>query len=146
MSFHKLGAIKAEKDIENQEQSPVSTSIKPFSFKMPIHIVEAMDISASHMGISRNQLLNTIVESFFAQSFVDWVDGYKSLFVTNHKTEAQFILEEANTAIHASNYSDEAVKYFEHSIMSYIQEHDIATDVYKSFVDGKLSTLENEDD
>ena len=146
MSFYQLGAIKAEKDIENHEQSPVSTSLKPFSFKMPIHIVEAMDISASHMGVSRNQLLNTIVESFFAQSFVDWVDGYKSLFVIDDKTEAQFILEEANKAIHASDYSDEAVKYFEYSIMSYIQDHDIATDVYKSLIDGKLSTLENQDD
>ena len=43
MSFYQLGAIKAEKDIENHEQSPVSTSVKPFSFKMPIHIVEAME-------------------------------------------------------------------------------------------------------
>lgn len=138
MSFHRIGESKAAKDIEQHELFSFNSSSKPYSFKIPTHIVEAIDICSSHMGLSRNQLVNQLIVNFLAQSFSEFVDGYSSSFVNEGKNEAQILLEELNNAVKESDASDEAVGFLNQEITKFIETHNMASSVSLNLHSGKL--------
>ena len=138
MSFQSIGEFKAAKDIEQHELTSFNSTSKPFSFKIPTHIVEAIDICSNHMGMSRNQLVNKIIITYLAQAFSEFVDGYSSAFVDVNKTEAQRLLDELNKAVQGSNASDEAVGFLNQEIINFIDLHDMASSVSTNLHVGKL--------
>lgn len=136
MSFHRIGSLKAARDIEQDELASFYSSSKPYSFKIPTHVIEAIDICSSHMGLSRNQLVNQILTNFLAQSFSEFVDGYSSTFAIQGKTEAQILLDELDKATQGVDASDEAIGFLNQEIINFIQVNDMADAVYVGF-DGK---------
>ncbi len=138
MSFQTIGEVKAAKDIEQHELTSINSSSKPFSFKIPTHIVEAIDICSNHMGMSRNQLVNKIIVTYLAQAFSEFVDGYSSAFVDESSSEAQRLVDELNKAVQGSNASDEAVGFLNQEIMNFIEVHGMASSVSTNLHLGKL--------
>lgn len=138
MSFQRIGEFKAAKDIEQHESLSFNSSSKPYSFKIPTHIVEAIDICSSHMGLSRNQLVNQLIVTYLAQSFSEFVDGYSSAFSDSGKTEAQFLLDELNRAVQGSDASEEAVGFLDQEITNFIERHNMSPSVSLNLHSGKL--------
>lgn len=138
MSFQSIGEFKVAKDIEQHELTSINSASKPFSFKIPTHIVEAIDICSNHMGMSRNQLVNKIILTYLAQAFSEFVDGYSSAFHDENQNEAQRLLDELNKAVQGSNASDEAVNFLNQEIINFIELHGMASGVSKNLHLGKL--------
>lgn len=138
MSFRLNGKNKAAKDIETHELSSVSSTTKPYSFKIPSHIIASIDVFSSHMGISRNQFVNQLISSFLIQAFSEFVDGYSSEFLDQGKSEAQILLDELSRALEGTDVPDEVVKFLNDETLMFIQEHDMASAVYVGLLDGKL--------
>jgi len=138
MSFHLNGKNKAAKDIETHELSAVSSTTKPYSFKIPSHVIGGIDVLSSHMGISRNQFVNQLINTFLIQAFSEFVDGYSSEFVNQGKSEAQILLDELSRSIDGSDVSDEVIQFLNDETLMFIQEHDMASSVHLNFPSGKF--------
>lgn len=132
MSFQRIGQEKAATDIEQHESISISDAVtKAYSFKIPTYLMEMIDASANHMGISRNQLVNQMLINYLPQAFSEFTDGYSSLFVNKDKSEAQILLDELEKALDKTPVSDEAKSYFQSEIMSFIRQHDMTGDKEK---------------
>lgn len=132
MSFQRIGEEKAATDIEQHESISISDVVtKAYSFKIPTYLMEMIDASANHMGISRNQLVNQMLINYLPQAFSEFTDGYSSLFVNKDKSEAQILLDELEKALDKTPVSDEAKSYFQSEIMSFIRQHDMTGDKEK---------------
>ena len=122
MSFSDMGYAKAERDIEDHEdhKPSVDSPIKPFTTKVPSHVIEALDLVASSMNISRNTLVSKLINQFLGQAFCDYHLGYKSVF-NIEESEQKYVIGQLKP-IDDSGVSEEARIYLSSAVLNSVQD------------------------
>lgn len=118
MSFLSLGYEKAQVEIERLSQkdaSSISSEIKPFTTKAPSHVIEALDALAEQFGTSRNGLVLTLIEDYLGTAFVDYHNGYGSVF---NEDIHQFPLSRLESLFKNSDLSKEAKAFLERLVLT----------------------------
>ena len=123
LSFGSMGSAKAEQDINAHEQdkaSAVFSEIKPFTTKAPVHVIEALDLFASHLGMTRNALVLKLLNQYMGQAFTEYSIGYNSLFNTPDKTDEQVVIDGLNNFLEGSEVSEQTKEYFSRLVMDHL--------------------------
>jgi hypothetical protein len=127
-SFVSMGAASAEHEIELAEQSPstsIHSEIKPFTTKVDSHVIEALDIVAGSMGISRNTLVVKLINHYLPFAFDSFHGSRYSVFehvCSNmpEKSSEQFVLSTLESLIGTSDVSEEAKAYLKRGIVGHV--------------------------
>ena len=118
VSFSDMGHSKAEREIESHEsgKSEVETRLKPFTIKTQAHQIEALDVVAEMMEISRSALVVKLINHYLGQAVYDFLSSYNSVF-SHDKPEEVVVLDHIETLL-ATKYPDlspEAKNFILHS-------------------------------
>lgn len=127
-SFDSMGYASAEREIElaeNTSNPKVRSEIKPFTTKTDAHVIEALDVVASSMGISRNTLVVKLINHYLPQAFIEFQEARFSVFSTTcsempEKTSEQFVLNALTHITESTDMSDEARNYLNSSIVRHV--------------------------
>lgn len=112
-SFGAMGYAKAEQEI-NSEQANVpniSSEIKPFTTKAPVHVIESLDVIAGHFGITRNALVLKLINQYLGQAFSEYSTSYNSIFSNPDVSDIQQVIHDIEALTIQSDASQEAKDY-----------------------------------
>lgn len=120
VSFSDMGHSKAERDIESVESGNVDiqTKLKPFTIKTQAHQIEALDVIAELMGISRSALVVKLINHHLGQAAFDYLAGYNSVF-HHEKPQEVVVLEDLEKTLNKSeDLSKEARQFLINAVSS----------------------------
>lgn len=126
-SFSSLGVAAAEREIEQAETSPstsIHSEIKPFTTKVDSHVIEALDLVAASMGVSRNTLVVKLINHYLPVAF----DSYHSSRFNVLKTCAQmpeenaeqFVLNSLTALLESTDSSENAQSYLKRGVVGVV--------------------------
>lgn len=126
-SFSSMGVASAEREIEQAENSPSTTihsEIKPFTTKVDSHVIEALDLVAGSMDISRNTLVVKLINHYLPMAFEDFHRSRYDVFthiVTNmeEQNSEQYVLNALSKVLeHAP--SENAKQYLQRGVVGHV--------------------------
>ena len=124
LSFYEAGHAKAEQDINSHEQNPLATlhtEIKPFTTKVPSHMLESLDIVASALNMTRNAFVTKLIELYLPQAFTEYSIGYARVFSHPEKTDEQLVMSDLDEVLsRTEGVSKEASQYLKAVITQHL--------------------------
>lgn len=124
LSFYEAGHAKAEQDINSHEQNPLAilhTEIKPFTTKVPAHMLESLDIVASGLNMTRNAFVTKLIELYLPQAFTEYSLGYGRVFSQPEKSDEQLVLSDLDELLsRTEGVSNEASQYLKAVITKHL--------------------------
>lgn len=127
-SFSNLGTASAEREIEEAEQSPstsIHSEIKPFTTKVDAHVIEALDLVAASMGVSRNTLVVKLINHYLPMAFDSFHSSRYQVFkhtVSNlpEQNSEQFVLNALTTLLESHSPSENAESYLKRGVVGVV--------------------------
>lgn len=126
LSFYEIGHAKAEQEINSNEANPllsIDSEIKPFTTKVPAHVLESLDIVANATGMSRNAFVTKLIEVYLPQAFTEHSLGYARVFTHPDKTDEQLVLEDLEQVQARFEASPEACKYLDTILLKHLMDN-----------------------
>lgn len=126
-SFNSMGSAFAEREIEEAENSPstsIHSEVKPFTTKVDSHVIEALDLVAGSMNISRNTLVVKLINHYLPMAFESFHTSRYGVFkhvVSNmeEQNSEQFVLNALSKAVeHAP--SENAKQYLQRGVVGHV--------------------------
>ena len=117
-TFKNMGHLKAVSELEQEFEnntSPIHSPLKPFSLKVPHHVLESLDFLADTMGISRSALIVNIFDQYLGQVTYEYLDGYHSLGTPEAPPEV-VVSEDLDQRLSNSDLSEEAKRYLKNGL------------------------------
>ena len=90
--------------------SQIHSPLKPFSLKVPQHVLESLDFLAETMGLSRSALIVNIFDQYLGQVTYEYLDGYNGL-VTPEAPPEVVVSEDLEQRLKNSELSESAKQY-----------------------------------
>lgn len=115
MSFQNMGYTLARNEIE-ESRLVVSSESKPFTTKVPSHVLEALDAVSDHFGLSRSSFVLELINSYLGSAFVDFYEGYTSV-MGGGGDQVELVNDALYEFLKKSDLSEDAQKYFEYLVM-----------------------------
>ena len=122
-SFGAMGYAKAEQEINAHEKdsaAALSSEIKPFTTKAPVHVIEALDLLAGHFGMTRNALVLKLINQYLGQAFTEYSSSYNSVFSTPDISDEQAVINDMNHLAENSDISEEAKEYLNRLVIDHL--------------------------
>ena len=117
-TFKNMGHLKAVSELEEEmEGSTVSihSPLKPFSLKVPHHVLESLDFLAETMAVSRSALIVNIFDQYLGQVTYEYLDGYNGLASMQAPPEV-VVSEDLDRRLENSDQSESAKQYLKNGV------------------------------
>ena len=122
-SFGAMGYAKAEQEINAHEKdsaAALSSEIKPFTTKAPVHVIEALDLLAGHFGMTRNALVLKLINQYLGQAFTEYSSSYNSVFHNPDVSDVQQIINDIENLTEHSDVSEQAKEYVNRLVVDHL--------------------------
>jgi hypothetical protein len=117
-TFKNMGHLKAVSELENEMEGntpSIHSPLKPFSLKVPQHVLESLDFLAESMSISRSALIVNIFDQYLGQVTYDYLDGYHGFMPTESPAEV-VVSEDLDVRLENSDLSESAKQYLKDGV------------------------------
>ena len=117
-TFKNMGHLKAVSELEDEMNSnavQIHSPLKPFSLKVPQHVLESLDFLTETMGISRSALIVNIFDQYLGQVTYEYLDGYNGL-VTPEAPPEVVVSEDLEQRLKNSELSESAKQYLKDAV------------------------------
>ena len=117
-TFKNMGHLKAVTELEEELENgnvQIHSPLKPFSLKVPEHVLESLDFLAESMNISRSALIVNIFDQYLGQVTFDFLDGYNSLGTQEAPPEI-VVSEDLDRRLETSDLSESAKQYLKDGV------------------------------
>ncbi|MGQ7365891.1 hypothetical protein ACTGWM_09975, partial [Streptococcus suis] len=105
---------------EKDSAAALSSEIKPFTTKAPVHVIEALDLLAGHFGMTRNALVLKLINQYLGQAFTEYSSSYNSVFSTPDISDEQAVINDMNHLAESSDISEEAKEYLNRLVIDHL--------------------------
>ena len=117
-TFKNMGHLKAVSELEEELEgntSQIHSRLKPFSLKVPQHVLESLEFLAETMGVSRSALIVNIFDQYLGQVTYVYLDGYNGLGTPEAPPEV-VVSEDLQERLKNSEISESAKQYLKDGV------------------------------
>lgn len=118
-TFKNMGHLKAVSELEDEmniNAVQIHSPLKPFSLKVPQHVLESLDFLTETMGISRSALIVNIFDQYLGQVAYEYLDGYNGLAAPQERPSEVVVSEDLEARLENSELSESAKQYLKDAV------------------------------